>query len=64
MDKLLLTTDEAAQMLAIGRTKLYELISLGEIPTVRVGRAVRVPASALTEWVECQRQTVPGGDAA
>lgn len=57
MDKGLLTTTEAAEYLGIGRTKLYELLAANELPTVRIGRAVRVPHSALAEWVEGQTKT-------
>jgi len=32
VEKLLLTTTEAAAALGIGRTKLYELIGVGELP--------------------------------
>jgi len=32
--------------------KNYELIVTGELPTIRVGRAVRISASALRKWVE------------
>jgi excisionase family DNA binding protein len=31
---------------------MYEMIATGEMPTIRIGRAVRVSASALQKWVE------------
>jgi excisionase family DNA binding protein len=49
--KLLLTVEEAAEVLSLGRTKVYELIAAGEIPTVKIGRARRVSAKALTVFV-------------
>jgi len=52
MDKLLLTVPEAATRLGIGRTKLYELIAGGKLRTVRIGRAVRIPASSVIAYVE------------
>ena len=54
MDKLLYTVPEAAAQLGLGRSKLYELLNSGALPTVRIGRAVRIPAAALEEWVARQ----------
>ena len=45
------TVAETARLLKLGRTTCYELIARGELPTVRVGRSVRVPAEALRAWV-------------
>jgi excisionase family DNA binding protein len=52
MNKLLVTVDEAAKSLSIGRTKAYELVASGIIPTVRIGRCVRVPVSVLVGLVD------------
>jgi len=52
MEQLLLRAEEAAKILGIGRAKTYEMIASGELPSVRVGRAVRVPASRLGQWIE------------
>jgi excisionase family DNA binding protein len=52
MEKLLLSPNEVAEALGIGRPKVYSLLSRGELPRVRVGRSVRVPAAALRKWVE------------
>lgn len=54
--KLLLTIPEAAERLGLGRSKFYELIQAGEVPAVRIGRAVRVPAERLREWTEKLQQ--------
>ena len=52
MIKLLLTPEEAAKVLSVGRSKVYELISDGRLASVRIGASRRVPAEALTEFVE------------
>jgi len=52
--EILLTVNEAAARLAIGRTTLYELIASHELRTIKIGRARRVPESALQAWIECQ----------
>lgn len=43
--KLLLRPREAADALGIGRTKLYQLINVGELRAVHIGRALRLPVS-------------------
>lgn len=51
-DHLLLTVPEAAQLLQISRTLAYELVARGELPAVRLGRAIRIPRGAFESWVE------------
>lgn len=51
MGEILLTVNEAAARLAIGRTTLYELIATRELRTVKIGRARRIPESAVDEWI-------------
>ncbi len=43
------TVEEAAAILRIGRSAAYEAARRGEIPTVRLGRSLRVPAARLHE---------------
>ena len=50
----LLRVIEAARMLSLSRTKVYEMAERGEIPVVRIGSAVRVPRRKLLEWIEAQ----------
>jgi len=54
-DRLLLTVAEAAHRLGIGRTLMYELLGSGEVDSVHVGRLHKVPADALTTYVDRQR---------
>jgi excisionase family DNA binding protein len=54
MENILLRPTEAATALGIGRSKTYELIATGVIPSIRIGGSVRVPAEALRAWVEQQ----------
>ncbi|MDQ2744600.1 MAG: helix-turn-helix domain-containing protein [Chloroflexota bacterium] len=51
MDRVLLRLDEVREALAIGQSKLYQLIDSGEIPVVRIGRAVRVPRAEVERWI-------------
>ena len=41
------TMDETARVLGVGRTAAYDAARRGEIPTIRVGRRLLVPAAAL-----------------
>lgn len=52
VEKLLLTPEEAAEVLGIGRWKLYELMRTRQLRSVKVGASRRVPATALAEFVE------------
>ena len=49
--KLLLKCEEAAKQLSMGRAKVYLMAASGELPSIRIGRAIRIPADALREWV-------------
>jgi excisionase family DNA binding protein len=53
-ERLLLRVEDVAETLGIERSKTYELIAAGELPVVRLGRCVRVPAAAVRRWVEAQ----------
>ena len=53
---LLLTIVDAARVLSIGRTTMYELVGAGEIDVVHIGRSARVPVGALEEFVDRQRR--------
>ncbi|MER6431337.1 helix-turn-helix domain-containing protein [Streptomyces sp900105245] len=48
---VLLTVEEAARRLRIGRTTCYALIRTGELESVPVGRLRRVPADAPAAYV-------------
>ena len=50
--RLLLSTREAAQALAISQRTLWQLTKDGEIESIKVGkRSVRYPVSALNKWI-------------
>ncbi len=62
--RLLLTVEEAADRLGIGRSLMYELIQDGAVESVRVGRLRRVPVEALTEFVAAVRDQGDDADPA
>jgi excisionase family DNA binding protein len=49
--QLLLTVEQAAHKLNIGRSMLYELLQSGILESVRIGNCRRIPADALSEFV-------------
>ena len=51
-----LKVPEVAEVLRIARSRAYELVGSGEIPSVRIGRSVRVSRKELDRWLEEQRQ--------
>jgi len=51
-----LKVPEVAKVLRIARSRAYELVAEGEIPSLRIGRSVRVSRSDLDRWLEEQRQ--------
>jgi excisionase family DNA binding protein len=56
----LLRVEEAAEVLQVGRTKVYELMARGELPVVRIGRSVRIPLRSLQEWIVDRTEYPPG----
>ena len=54
MDRLLLRPIEAAEAIGVGRSKVYELLASGELPSLRIGGSVRVPVDALRAWIARQ----------
>ncbi|QOV37295.1 excisionase family DNA-binding protein [Streptomyces ferrugineus] len=48
---VLLTVEETARRLRIGRTTCFRLVRAGEIESVTVGRLRRVPADAVPAYV-------------
>ena len=61
-DRLLYRPEEAAEVLAIGRPKLFELLASGEIESYKIGGSRRISRAALEGYVE--RLSAGGGQAA
>ena len=49
--QLLLRVEEAARRLAVGRSTLHLAVRRGEIESVKIGSARRIPAAALEAYV-------------
>ena len=59
-EPLVYTVEQTAELLATGRTSTYEAIRRGEIPSVRIGRSLRVPRHALDNLLNCHGPTDGG----
>lgn len=47
--------DELWRWLGLGRTKTYELLRSGEIPSYKIGRVRRIRRSDIEGWLERNR---------
>lgn len=59
LDLLLVDSREAARMLSISARTLWTFTAKGEIPCVRIGKAVRYSVDDLRAWIERSRSAAP-----
>ena len=52
METRLLKSDEVAEILQVSKAHAYVLMKRGEIPTVRIGKIVRVRLEDLERYIE------------
>jgi len=48
--------DEAAEVVGIAKSTMYEKVKCNEIPAVRIGRRIKIPKAALNEWLKKQAE--------
>ena len=48
---LALTVKDVAKLLGISRNTTYRLVRSKKLPSIRVGRQIRIPRSALEEYI-------------
>ena len=56
MEKQLLKPMEVSRVLGIGRSLVYELIATGDLPSIRIGRCIRVSSEALDQWIKDRQE--------
>lgn len=49
--RLTVSPEEAANLLGIGRTRLYEELGSGALPSFHVGRRRLIRLSAIEDWI-------------
>jgi excisionase family DNA binding protein len=52
MEKQLLTIEETAEVLSLGKTKIYQFINENELITVKFGKSRRVIAKSVEDFIE------------
>lgn len=52
MDRLAVSVEEAAQMLGIGRSKVFELLKEGSLPSIRIGRRRLISCTEIRAFLE------------
>ncbi|MGO8946652.1 MAG: helix-turn-helix domain-containing protein [Ktedonobacterales bacterium] len=52
VSKLLITVEEAAASLSVGRPKMWQLVMTGEVPSIKIGASRRIPVSVLEGYVQ------------
>lgn len=50
----LLRPDQAAELLAVKRSWVYEAVRTGKLPCLRIGRHIRFTRAMLEEWLADQ----------
>ena len=58
----LMSINDLRGALGVGRTKAYELVSSGEIRSIRVGNAIRIPKTSLLDYVKGSGYNVDNAD--
>ena len=51
LEPILVTAREAASLLGISRSRVFELLTTGELPSLTIGRSRRIPLDLLVAWV-------------
>jgi excisionase family DNA binding protein len=59
VEPLLVRVEEAARMLSLSRSTIYEMMNAGELPSVRRGTARRIPLAAIRQWVATHTDPIP-----
>jgi excisionase family DNA binding protein len=52
LPKLLLTVEESARLLSVGRPKMWQLVMAGAVASVKIGSSRRIPMTALDAYVQ------------
>jgi excisionase family DNA binding protein len=55
IESICVKVNEAARMISVGRTKLYELIASGDLEAIKLGKSTRITTASLHKLVTRQR---------
>ncbi len=62
IERQTVTVEEAATILGVGRNKAYEAARSGEVPTIRIGKRLLVPLTALERLLAVGAQPLGAND--
>ena len=48
---VVLSVQQLAEVLQIGRNSTYDLVKSGQIRSIRIGKTIRIPQAALLEYL-------------
>lgn len=55
-DKLTLSVPEAARIVGVSQSKMYEIVKIKGFPTIHIGRRLLVSTKGLERWIEEQAE--------
>jgi excisionase family DNA binding protein len=58
-ERLLVSPEEAAEILGVSRNTVYDLMRTNALPSVKVGRLRRIPTAHLREYVQRLPRSLP-----
>jgi excisionase family DNA binding protein len=61
MERQFLTVAQVSYELGVTSNRVYQLIAEGEIPSIRLGRMIRIPRERWEEWIEAKKLQSVGG---
>lgn len=48
------TVEDVVETGLVSRSQAYKLVKEGVLPSIRIGRSVRIPADAFRRWVDAR----------
>lgn len=57
LERMLLSPEEAAEVLGVGRAKVYDLMSEGRLASIKLGRCRRIPMASIRRLVEPSQES-------
>ena len=55
-EKLTLSVPEAAQIVGVSQSQMYEIVKIKGFPTIHIGRRLLVSVKGLERWIEEQAE--------
>lgn len=56
MEKLVYSVQEAAEVLGISKSYMYELARRGEVPALKLGKRLMVPKEKFIKWINEEKE--------